>query len=181
MYVASARPPDVGRVPLHGPVPDLGHAAGGCDGTDATGAPLDDVGAARSCSSARRTTSLDAERDRRGAPNGNLYVSSVINGVIAEFDADGTYLRNVLQPPAGETLGAKPVLDRHAARHRRRTRRRPLYYADIGIVVTPDGVGPGDGTGTVRRIRFVDGEPQPPETMDTGLAFPDGIGVYVPK
>ena len=37
-----------------------------------------------------------------------------------------------------------------------------------------------DRTGSVRRIRFVDGAPQPPETMADGLAFPDGIGVYVP-
>ena len=40
-----------------------------------------------------------------------------------------------------------------------------------------DGVGPGDGTGSVRRIRFVDGEPQAPEVMAEPLAFPDGIGV----
>jgi hypothetical protein len=56
-----------------------------------------------------------------------------------------------------------------------------IYYADIGIVNDPEeGLGPGDGTGKVRRIAFVDGEPQPPEIMDEGLAFPDGIGVYVP-
>ena len=41
-------------------------------------------------------------------------------------------------------------------------------------------IGPGRGTGTVRRIRFDDGVPQPPETMDSGLAFPDGIGIFVP-
>jgi len=32
----------------------------------------------------------------------------------------------------------------------------------------------------VRRIRFVDGEPQPPEVMADGLAYPDGIGIYQP-
>jgi hypothetical protein len=52
-----------------------------------------------------------------------------------------------------------------------------LYYADIGIVVHGLNIGPGSHTGTVRRIRFVNGEPQAPETMDTGLNFPDGIGV----
>ena len=31
------------------------------------------------------------------------------------------------------------------------------------------------------QLAFVDGEPQPPETMASGLAFPDGIGVWVPK
>jgi hypothetical protein len=55
-----------------------------------------------------------------------------------------------------------------------------VFYADIGIVAGPKGVGPGDGTGTVRRVHFVDGKPQPPDVMDRGLAFPDGIGVWVP-
>jgi hypothetical protein len=96
--------------------------------------------------------------------------------VIGEFDRDGKYLRNVLEPAAGDTLGARPF----------RTgtplgigvdRKGDLFYADIGITVTADGVGPGDDTGTVRRIRFVDGEPQPPQTMDRNLAFPDGIGI----
>ena len=52
-----------------------------------------------------------------------------------------------------------------------------LYYADIGIVVNGIHIGPGNKTGTVRRIRFVNGQPQPPEKMDTDLSFPDGIGV----
>ena len=53
-----------------------------------------------------------------------------------------------------------------------------VYYADIGIV-TPDRVGPGDGTGTVRRIAFdASGTPQAPQLMDEGLAFPDGIGIW---
>ena len=32
----------------------------------------------------------------------------------------------------------------------------------------------------MRRIAFTDDEPQAPETMATGLDFPDGIGVFVP-
>ena len=107
-------------------------------------------------------------------------MSSVFNGVIAEFDADGTYTRTILKPPAGETLGAKPY-----------STGTPLgigvgpdgsvYYADIGITATADGIGPGNGTGRVRRIAFDDsGEPQPPELMDEGLAFPDGIGIWTP-
>ena len=38
----------------------------------------------------------------------------------------------------------------------------------------------GDAVSVRRRLRFVDGEPQPPETIGEGKAFPDGIGVYVP-
>ena len=34
--------------------------------------------------------------------------------------------------------------------------------------------------GVADRIRFVEGEPQPPETMDEGLQFPDGLGVFLP-
>jgi len=36
---------------------------------------------------------------------GGFDVSSVFNGVIAEVDGDGKFVRTVLKPPAGETLG----------------------------------------------------------------------------
>ena len=177
VYVPSARPPSSGVFRYTGPFPTSDDAAGGCDGTDGTGAPLD--------TSVQKELFIGPENDLLtpsaivGAPNGRLYVASVFNGRINEYDADGGFLRTVLQPPAGETLGEKPY-----------STGTPfglgvgpdgtLYYADIGIVVSPDGVGPGP-EGTVKRLRFVDDEPQPPETMGTGLAFPDGIGVYVPK
>jgi hypothetical protein len=103
----------------------------------------------------------------------------VITGVVNEYDANGGYVRTVLEPPPNETLGEKTF-----------STGTPLglgtgpdgtvYYADIGITVTSKGIGPGP-EGTVRRIRFVNGAPQPPETMGGGLAYPDGIGVYVPK
>jgi hypothetical protein len=97
--------------------------------------------------------------------------------VIAEFTHDGKYVRDVLKPSASEQLGAKPystgtslgigvVPD------------GSVYYADIGIVVSKDGIGPGDATGHVRRLAFdAQCNPQPPEIMDSNLAFPDGIGV----
>jgi hypothetical protein len=112
------------------------------------------------------------------SPKGSLFVSSVFNGVIAEFTADGKYVRDILRPPAGEQLGAQPF-----------STGTPLgvgvgpdgsvYYADIGIVISDDGIGPGTGTGHVRRIAFDRaGRPTAPEEMDKGLAFPDGIGVW---
>ena len=113
------------------------------------------------------------------APKNDFYVSSVISGVINEYDANGGYLRTILQPPAGEILGATTF-----------STGTPLglgvgpdgtlYYADIGITITSEGIGPGP-EGTVRRIRFVNGQPQPPEIMGAGLQYPDGIGVYAPK
>jgi hypothetical protein len=53
-----------------------------------------------------------------------------------------------------------------------------IYYADLGVVIDLGGdIGPGFELGTVRVIRFAGGEPQAPETIDTMLNFPDGIGI----
>jgi hypothetical protein len=114
------------------------------------------------------------------SPRGGWLVSSVFTGVINEYDADGGFVRTVLSPPEGEVLGAEPYstgtpLGLGIAPD------GTLYYADIGIVISPESIGPGNGTGKVWRLRFVDGEPQAPELMADGLAFPDGIGIYVPK
>jgi hypothetical protein len=115
----------------------------------------------------------------RSPKNGHLFVSSVFNGVINEYEADGTFVRTVLSHPPEEILGEESY-----------STGTPLglgvgpdgtlYYADIAIVISDSGIGPGPD-GKVRRIRFRNGEPLPPETMGEGLAFPDGIGVYTPR
>ncbi len=52
---------------------------------------------------------------------------------------------------------------------------RTLYYADIGVILQ----GP-NRDGRVMRVRFdANGDPGTPEVVDTGLAFPDGIGILV--
>ena len=176
VYVASARPPTSGVWRYSGPFPTSNTAAGGCGKTDATGAPLaDTVHKERFIAAAGAIPTPNAIAP---SPRG-YYVSSVINGVIAEFDRHGTFLRTVLTPPPGEKIGDQPYstgtplgigVDR----------RGNLFYADIGIVISAAGIGPGDHTGTVRRIHFVNGEPQAPETMNRHLDFPDGIGVLEP-
>ncbi|MCJ7438341.1 MAG: hypothetical protein MUP97_11355 [Acidimicrobiia bacterium] len=182
VYVASARGDIAGVNRYSGPFPTSATPAGGCDGQDGTGAPM----------------ATNVTREQFIAPTNNLltpnaivpspvagskqtgwYVSSVFTGVINEYDKTGTYVRTILQPPAGETLGAEPF-----------STGTPLglgigpdgtlYFADIGIVISDRGIGPGRSTGNVRRITFVGGEPQAPETMASGLAFPDGIGIFVP-
>ena len=184
VYVPSARGEGVYR--YSGPFPTAADAAGGCDSTDGTGAPM------ASATSINKSVFIAAGANDLATPNaivakpnadgeaGGWYVTSVINGVINEYTADGEFVRTILRPPAGETLGAQPF-----------STGTPLgigvapdgtiYYADIGIVIDGANIGPGDNTGTVRRITFKGGEPQPPETMATGLAFPDGIGVWVPR
>jgi len=175
VYVPSARGSTLGVLRYSGPFPTSADASGGCGQTDATGAPLAD--------SVSRETFLGAGADDLATPNaivakpgGGFFVSSVINGVINEYDADGGFVQPVLRPPAGEELGEETFstgtplglgVDSDGT----------LYYADIGITVSADGIGPGP-EGTLRRIRFdTDGAPLPPEVIDDGLAFPDGIGV----
>jgi hypothetical protein len=173
VYVGSSRSNGLGGQPgiyrYTGPFPTSDTPDGGCDGTDGTGAPM----------ATHVTKELFIPNDTNiptpaGVvirPDGGFYVSSVLNGVIAEYGADGTYKRSVLTPSnsgfpirSGTPLGIGLASD------------GTIYYADIGLRVTPS-IGPGDHTGSVRRLRFVNGVPQPPEIMNSGLDFPDGIGV----
>ena len=176
ILVASARPPTSGILRYTGPFPTSDRAAGGCASLDPTGAPM--------ATTVRRETFIPAVAPLATpnaivpAPHG-WYVSSVLNGVIAEYSRSGEYRRTILEPPAGETLGTEPF-STGTPLGLGVDRRGTLFYADIGIVFSDDGIGPGDGTGTVRRIRLVDGKPRPPEIMAGDLAFPDGIGVLNP-
>jgi hypothetical protein len=179
VYVAQARGPKAGIHRYDAAIlPTDDTPAGGCGGRDATGAPLATGVTSTRFIAAGAGNTLATPNAIAKSPEGTFYVSSVFNGVIAEFTADGTYVRDILRPPAGETLGAEPY-----------STGTPLgvgvgpdgsvYYADIGIVITPDNIGPGDGTGRVMRIVFDDaGTPMAPEVVDDGLAFPDGIGVF---
>jgi hypothetical protein len=177
VYVPSARAPTAGVVRYTGPFPTSNTAKGGCRAKDATGAPM--------VSSVKKEQFIGLGNDLAApiaivrAPKNNFYVSSVINGVINEYDANGGYVRTILQPPTGETLG-ETTFSTGTPLGMGVGPDGTLYYADIGITITSEGIGPGP-EGTVRRIRFVNGQPQPPETMGGGLAFPDGIGVYSPK
>lgn len=181
VYLGSARPPTAGVRRYSGDWPTGPDAAGGCGRTDGTGAPLVDEGAVTSeVFIPAGPHGLSTPHSVAPAPDGGFYVSSIITGVINEYGADGAFVRTVLQPPAGEELGPEPFstgtpLGLGVAPD------GTIYYADIGVVADPvNGFGPGENTGSVRSIAFVDGEPQPPETLDEGLAFPDGIGIFQP-
>ena len=175
VYVASARAPGA-AIFRYSRFPTSDDATGGCGAVDATGAPLAD--------SVDKEVFIPAD-DHAATPNGivpspagGFYVSSVLNGVIAEYDEAGMFVRRVLEPPPGESLGEATF-----------STGTPLglgidpagnvYFADIGLVITPTQVGPGP-EGGVRVVRFVDGEPQPPEVLGSGLRFPDGIGIWIP-
>ncbi|GIW39635.1 MAG: hypothetical protein KatS3mg076_0212 [Candidatus Binatia bacterium] len=176
VYVASARG-TAGVLRYTGPFPTSDDAAGGCGRVDATGAPLAD--------SVTREVFLPADGTHLVTPNavvigprGTFYVSSILNGVVAEYDAEGRFLRRVVEPVPGESLpfpstGTPFGLGVDSG--------GTLYFADLGLVVGPRGPGPGPGQGSVRRVRFdAEGNPLPPETLDRGLNFPDGIGIWEP-
>ena len=123
---------------------------------------------------------VEPERDRRRArvrAAGTCRASSPASST--STTRDGAFVRTILEPPAGE--GPRPRADQHrdAARARRRARRHPLLRRHRHRDRRPRASDPATAP-AVRRIRFVDGEPQPPETMADGLAFPDGIGIFVP-
>jgi polyvinyl alcohol dehydrogenase (cytochrome) len=154
---------------------DLPTSLGQCRRTDRTGAPLVDEGL------------VTKERFVLGTPHGALtpsaivpspdggfFVSSVLTGVIAEYDSAGHFVRRILDPPVTRLLPPTPggtpygmAIDDDGS----------LWYADIGVELTLPAPGPVDGHGSVRRIRFVDGEPLAPETVRAGLSFPDGLGL----
>ena len=117
--------PSTGVLRYTGPFPTSDDAAGGCGKKDATGAPLADAVSREQLHRRRRPRSSPRTRwCRRG--RGGFYVSSVFNGVIAEFDADGKFVRTVLTAPRRRDARHAAVLDGHAARPRRRPRRHAL-------------------------------------------------------
>jgi hypothetical protein len=178
VYLALARPPGNGIVRYDGPFPTSPDAAGGCGRVDGTGAPLADE--------ARRGQFIAADEHVAtpnavvGTPAGGFYVSSAFTGVLAEYDDAGRFVRTLVRPPAGEQLGAEPYSTGAPFGMGVDPTTGSVYWADLAIGIT-DSIGPIDGAGTVRRITFdADGDPQPVETLDEGLDFPDGIGIYVP-
>jgi len=174
-YMAAARL-DPGIYRYTGPWPTGDDAAHGCSGTDSTGAPM--------MQNVSRENFIPGDQyvvtptGIARSPSGTFYISSVLNGVIAEYDQNGKFLRKILEPPAGEVLVDGPYttgtpygieVDSEGT----------LYYADIGLTLQ-GSVGVVDyanGLGSVRAIHFVDGKPQAPELYEDGLDFPDGMGV----
>jgi hypothetical protein len=100
------------------------------------------------------------------------YIDSVLlpgvpgsgGGSIDEYDANGTFVRNIVQNvppgtllnPIGMDVGSDGT----------------LYYAELNL-----NMDTSTGCGRVSQIRFVGGTPQAPEVLGQNLSFPDGITV----
>lgn len=110
------------------------------------------------------------------SPQDTLVVSSVFTGTVHEFAKDGTFIRDIypLSPLAPRTgpLGNTPFGLAF-------TSDGALWIADLGILLAE----PGPGQGSVIRQPF--DEAHDPvllgaETVNDGLDYPDGLGVYRP-
>lgn len=104
------------------------------------------------------------------APNGNWYVSSVLlPPEIREYDVDGNFMRTVIEgEDIGNPAGVGVAED------------GTIYYADLGLVEKdpPQFFGPGDHTGSVRRVRLdADGNASTPEILGEGLNYPDAVSI----
>jgi hypothetical protein len=170
VYVAAASGLEVLR--FSPPFPSSADAEGGCGERDPTGAPRADRVQRERFLGAMPSKGMLTYSGLALAPNGNLYVASVITGRIAEFDPDGGFVRFVLKPP--------DLLPPHPTGHPQGLAvdaRGQLFYADLALEFGLSGIGPGPD-GKVWRIRFdAQGQPLPPELLARGLAFPDGLGV----
>ncbi|MGH9136200.1 MAG: hypothetical protein ACRD0G_04025, partial [Acidimicrobiales bacterium] len=142
-----------------------------CGRTDPTGAPLIDAGRITK----RAFISPDGHVLTASAVafsgHGTLYVSSVFNGVVAEYTAQGRYIRDVLAPPLGLPIGQLTGITPFGLAV---APDGTLFVADLGVVLA----GPVDGEGSVVAVRFdAGGRPRPPVVVDENLTFPDGLGI----
>jgi hypothetical protein len=93
----------------------------------------------------------------------HFYLGSVIAPTIAEFDANGAFVRTIVpqgvpKNPLGIDVGADGT----------------VYYAELNL----DPVGMFPRCGSVSRVRFDEsGAPLPPEQLGRYLRFPDGVTV----
>ena len=161
------------------PYPTSADARGGCGQIDNLGSPLaDEIHKVKVLSAPDHGAATPS--GIAGAKNGHFFVASVISGIINEYDANWQYVQTVLKPPAGDRITTTSTYSTGTPLGITVDDDGTLYYADIGIVIRPGGPGPGNHTGSLRRITFTNGVPNPPETLADNLQFPDGLGIWLP-
>jgi outer membrane protein assembly factor BamB len=155
-----------------GPLPTAPNAAGGCGRLDSTGAPLVDAGRLAKEEFIRSNEAATPSGIARG-PNGDWFVGDVLFGRIVEFDANGLFVRVVVDPGPVSSLPTLYGNPQSIAFDSEGT----LYYADLDLVGSLLSPGPGPD-GKVWRVRFDEGgDPLTPEVIASDLRFPDGVSV----
>jgi hypothetical protein len=119
------------------------------------------------------------------------YVSSVFDGNVAEYSAEGVFMRHVAGSPSGAPVSLPIGQFEGDAPAELTAAGTPfgigvtpdgtLWYADMGVRFDA-GPGPAEDAGSVKYVTFAeDGTPSAPQTPDEKLNFPDGIGVVTMK
>jgi hypothetical protein len=112
--------------------------------------------------------------------NKSLVVTSAVDGVIDQFDLDGTFATTLLTPSPAGALGATPfatgtplgvAVNADGA----------VFYADPGLVRTGASVEPAARLGSLRRLAVQNGQAQAPTALNQGLPAPDGLGIFDPS
>ncbi|MBK6739437.1 MAG: hypothetical protein IPG64_17100 [Haliea sp.] len=163
VYVANAGNGTV--VVFRPPFPTGPDFAGGCSGSDKTGAPMVDpaLGDALDREVFVAAGEMFSPSGIVQSPvTGNWYVSSVFDGKILEYSEDGTTVYQTILDPANNvppespfTPGGLPLSSGHPyalALDSNGT----LYFTDMQLQGTLPRVGPAGGKGKVWRIRFND-------------------------
>lgn len=163
VYVANAGNAKV--VVFRPPFPTGPDAAGGCSGTDLTGAPMVDPTLGDTLN---REDFLTFETAGLFSPSGivqspvtgNWYVASVFDGKILEISEDGTTVYQTILDPANnnppENSFTKLPLSSGHPYGLALDSKGTLYFTDMQLQGTLPRVGPSGGKGKVWRIRFQD-------------------------
>jgi sugar lactone lactonase YvrE len=173
VYIATARGGGAARTAgilrFSPPFPTGPDGAGGCGKVDALGSPVADaVQVELFIANVNVPTPSGIAR----AANGNWYVSSVLNGVIAEFDASGAFVRRILSPPVpslpSPTGNPQGLVVDDAG---------DVFFTDMQLQNVNGRIGPGPN-GKVRWIDLDgDGQPGDPVIIRERLAYPDALGI----
>jgi len=162
VYVANAGNQTV--VVFHPPFPTGPDFAGGCSGTDETGAPIVDpaLGDPLDREVFIAPGALISPSGIVQSPTtGNWYVSGVFDGKILEFSPDGTTVYQTILDPANNTPPENPIttglpLSSGHPYGLALDSKGTLYFTDMQLSGTLPDVGPASKRGKVLRIRFND-------------------------
>lgn len=179
ILVASAGQPSAG-VWRYSRLPTGPDASGGCGGTDGVGAPA--------ATSAHKDPFIPVGDHGLNAPSGitgsvdhGIFVSSAIDGLINEYDANGEYRTTVLAPQPGERLDNNETYFAGTPLGMAIDVDSTLYYADPGWTIGPGGKPESpEGGGLIQGLPLITASGRPELFLDS-LTDPTSVTIFAPS